>query len=73
MGEKENVATVRRLWELFEARQRDSTGSASDENFVGHWPHTMETFRGGRKLVAMNRAFPFWDRIIIDRVVGKAI
>ena len=33
--------------------------------------HTRETFPGGRNFVDLNRAYPDWDHITIDRAVAK--
>ena len=71
IGERENEVAVRRMWERFEAREWYEARAAFSHDLVVYWSHTRETFRGGMTFVEMNRAFPDWDHIQNDRVVGK--
>ena len=71
MGEREDASVVRRIWELIEARRGDEAASRFGEDLVVYWVHTKETFLGGRNFIDMNRSYPDWDNITIDRVVAK--
>jgi len=59
------------MWELFESRKWDEAVSEFADDLVVYWPHTGESFRGGQNFVEMNRAYPDWDHIAIDRIVAK--
>ena len=52
-------------------RRAREAASKFAEDLVVYWPHTRETFLGGRNFVDMNRAYPDWYHITIDRVVAK--
>ena len=71
MGEREDASVVRRMGELIEARHGDEVASRFGEDLVVYWVHTKETFLGGRNFIDMNRSYPDWDHITIDRVVAK--
>ena len=71
MSEEQNIAVVRRLWELFEARRWDDAGELLHEDFVAEWPHSLERMRGRANFIELNRNYPEGWTIRVDRIVAR--
>ena len=60
---------MRRLWELYEAREWDAAGRKLEEDVVVDWPHTGERIRGRENVVELNRNYPEPWSIAVRRIV----
>jgi len=72
MAEAENAALVRRLWDLFEARDWEAARKLLTDDFVAEWPHSGERFRGPANFIEMQRAYPEGWSIEVRRIVAAA-
>jgi hypothetical protein len=61
------ASLVRRLWELFQAREWDAACDLLADDFACEWPHTRERFHGRDAFIGMNRAYPEgWAIEVLD-------
>ena len=65
-----NADVVTQLWALFEARDWSAARELFHDDFVAHWPHTGETFRGRDNFLAANSHYPEGWSIRLLRVVA---
>jgi len=70
--EGRNREVVRRLWDLFEARDWDGAAELLHEDLVVDWPFSNERFRGRDNFVQANVHHPAPDwHIEVRRVVAE--
>jgi ketosteroid isomerase-like protein len=62
---------VRRLWELFEAREWDQAGELLADDFVADWLQTGERIRGRENYIELNRNYPGDWSITVKRLVEE--
>ncbi len=73
MGDQDaNREVVRRLWELFEARDWEGAAELLHENLVVDWPWSAERIRGREHFIAVNvhHPAPEWH-IEVRRLVAE--
>ena len=71
MAASNNAQLVRRLWDLFQAREWDAARDLLTEDFAAEWPHSRERFRGRDAFIEMQRAYPEGWAIEVQRIVGR--
>jgi SnoaL-like protein len=62
---------VRRLWELFEAREWEQAGELLADDFVADWLQTGERIRGRENYIELNRNYPGDWSITVKRVLAE--
>jgi SnoaL-like protein len=66
----EAADVVRRLWELFDAREWDAARELLADDVVCEWPHSRERIVGRDNVIELNRIYPDWDSLRVEQVVG---
>ena len=66
----EAADVVRRLWELYDAREWDAARQLFAEDVVCEWPHSCERIRGRDNVIELNRIYPDWDSLRVERLVA---
>ncbi|HEY1366996.1 MAG TPA: nuclear transport factor 2 family protein [Gaiellaceae bacterium] len=67
----EAADVVRRLWELFDARDWETAKELLAEDVICDWPHSRERLRGRDNVIEVNRTYPGWDSLRAERIVGE--
>lgn len=62
---------VRRMWELFQARDWDEAMDCFHPDLVVEYPVTSERFESAERFVAMNRDYPEGWTIDVRRILAK--
>jgi hypothetical protein len=53
-----------------DAREWEAAKELLAEGVVCEWPHSRERIRGRDNLIELNRIYPDWDSLRVERLVG---
>jgi ketosteroid isomerase-like protein len=67
----EAAEVVRTLWELYNARDWEAAKELLAEDVVCEWPHSRERIRGRDDVIELNRIYPDWTSLRVERLVGE--
>jgi ketosteroid isomerase-like protein len=66
----ESAEVVRELWRLFDERDWERASHLLAEDVVLEWPHSRETIRGRDNVIELNRIYPDWESLRVERLVA---
>jgi hypothetical protein len=67
----EPARVVEELWRLFDERDWERASHLLAEDVVFEWPHSRETIRGRGNVIELNRIYPGWTSLRVDRLVAE--
>jgi hypothetical protein len=66
----ESAEVVEQLWRLFDERDWERAAHLLAEDVVFEWPHSRETIRGRENVIELNRIYPGWSSLRVERLVA---
>jgi ketosteroid isomerase-like protein len=66
-----NAEVVAELWRRFDARDWERARELLADDVVFEWPHSREAIRGADDVVELNRIYPEWDSLRVERIVAN--